>query len=56
MCAQCMVTAAAAVGAAGGVRAWVAARQPPWLTPMRLKGITAGLLFAAVLAAGLNPA
>lgn len=54
MCAQCMATAAVAVGAAGGVRAWVAAHQPAWLTPPRLKRVTAVLIGAAVLAAGLG--
>ena len=54
MCAQCMATAAAAVGTAGGVRAWVAACQPAWLTPLRLKRVTAVLICAAVLAAGLG--
>jgi len=49
-----MATAAVAVGTAGGIRAWLAARKPGWLTPLRLKRITAGLLCLAVLAAGLG--
>jgi hypothetical protein len=53
MCAQCMSTAAVAVGAAGGLRAWLAARQPGWLTDRRLRAATAALLSLAVLAAGV---
>lgn len=54
MCAQCMTTAAVAVGAAGGMRAWLAARQPAWLTPARLRRATAGLMSLAVIAAGIG--
>ncbi len=54
MCAQCMTTAAVAVGAAGGIRAWLAARAPAWLTPGRLRALTIGLLSAAVAAAGVG--
>lgn len=49
MCAQCMATAAAAVGGASGLRAWLAARGFTWLTPMRLKRITVALIAAALL-------
>jgi len=44
MCAQCMATAAAATGAATGLRAWLAARSFAWLTPAGLKRITVGLV------------
>ena len=54
MCLQCMTYAAASVGAAGGLRAWVAARQPSWVTPRRLRILTAILLTLAVLAAGMR--
>jgi hypothetical protein len=55
MCLQCVTYAAASVGAAGGLRAWVAARRPAWITPQRLRILTAGLLTLAVLAAGIRP-
>jgi hypothetical protein len=50
MCAQCMATAAAAVGGASGVRAWLASRGFAWLTPVRLKRITFVLSAGALLA------
>jgi hypothetical protein len=49
-----MTTAAVAVGAAGGVRAWVASHQPGWLSGRRLQGLTVGLMALAVLAAGIG--
>ena len=52
---QCMTYAATSVGAAGGIRAWVAGRNPSWLTPRRLRMLTAALLTIAVLAAGVRP-
>jgi hypothetical protein len=50
-----MTFAAPSVGAAGGIRAWVAARNPSWLTPRRLRILTAALLTIAVLVAGVRP-
>jgi hypothetical protein len=55
MCLQCATYAAVSVGAAGGLRAWVAARRPSWVTPRRLRILTAALLTLAVLAAGIRP-
>jgi hypothetical protein len=49
MCAQCMATAAAAVGGASGLRAWLVAKGPVWLTPTRQKALTAVLVVTAVL-------
>jgi hypothetical protein len=49
MCAQCMATAAAAVGGASGLRAWLVAKSPVWLTPTRQKALTAVLVVTAVL-------
>jgi hypothetical protein len=43
-----MVTAATAGAAATGVRSWLAARSPAWLTPLRLKRITAALIAVAI--------
>jgi hypothetical protein len=48
MCAQCMATAATAGAAATGVRCWLAARSPAWLTPLRLKRVTAALIAVAI--------
>lgn len=53
MCAQCMAAAATTAAAATGIRAWLAARSPGWLTPVRLRRVSAGLLTAAVIGAGL---
>jgi hypothetical protein len=50
MCAQCMATAAAAVGGASGLRAWLGARGFTWLTPIRLKRFTFALMGGALLA------
>lgn len=52
MCMQCMAGAMTAGAAATGVRAWLGTRSPAWMTPRRLKAITAAVLLAGVLAAG----
>jgi hypothetical protein len=49
MCAQCMATAAVAVGGTSGLRAWLVARGYSWMTPGRKKAITIALLAIAVL-------
>jgi hypothetical protein len=54
MCMQCVGYAVTAVGAAGGFRSWLAARQPSWLTPRRMRVISAALLTLAVLASGIR--
>jgi hypothetical protein len=54
MCVQCAATAAAAVGSASGVRAWLRARSGAWLTPARLRAITIGLLTLAVIVSGVG--
>jgi hypothetical protein len=51
---QCMTYAVTSVGAAGGLRAWVAARNPSWLTPRMLRILTVALLTLAVLASGVR--
>ncbi|MDP2713018.1 MAG: hypothetical protein Q8O56_17545 [Solirubrobacteraceae bacterium] len=53
MCIQCMAGAMAAGAGATGIRAWLVARAPSWLTPRRRKALTRGLLVAGVLSAGL---
>jgi hypothetical protein len=55
MCLQCMSVAMTSVGAAGGLRSWIASKNPIWLTPRRLRLITAALLTVAVLASGVRP-
>jgi hypothetical protein len=52
MCVQCMASAMTAGAVATGMRAWVATQQPSWMTPRRLKLVTAALLAAGVLASG----
>jgi hypothetical protein len=54
MCMQCMTTAAVAVGSASGIRAWLAARSPSWLTPGRMKALTAGLIGVALVASSIS--
>jgi hypothetical protein len=49
---QCMATAMTAGAAVTGVRAWIAAHAPSWMTPKRLKVTTAAILAVGVLAAG----
>lgn len=51
MCAQCMTTAAVAAAGASGVRAWLATRRWAWVTPSRLRMVTAGLALTAIGAA-----
>jgi hypothetical protein len=51
---QCMASAMTAGAAATGARAYLAARRPSWLSPLMLKRLTACLLAASVLGAGLT--
>jgi hypothetical protein len=55
MCMQCAAGATvAATATATGLRAWLGARRPGWLTPRRMKLMTAGLLTLGVVAAGVQ--
>jgi len=45
-------TGVAAVTAATGLRAWIVARQPRWLTPRRKQRLSIVLIVSGVLAAG----
>ena len=56
MCAQCMATAATAGAAATGIRAWLAAKAPGWLNPVRMRRITVALVVVAVAATAVIPA
>jgi len=53
MCMQCMVGAMSAAATATGLRAWLVARAPRWLTPGRQRRLTQALVIAGVLAAGV---
>jgi hypothetical protein len=53
MCMQCMAGAMAAGAGATGMRAWLVARAPLWLTPRRRRLATRGLLAAGLVAASL---
>ena len=53
MCMQCMAGAMAAGAGATGMRAWLVARAPPWLTARRRTLLTGGVLAAGLLGAGL---
>jgi hypothetical protein len=50
MCMQCMATAMTAGAGVSGTRAYIAARHFSWVTPRRLRAITATLLAAGLLA------
>lgn len=47
---QCMMGAMTAGAAATGTRSWLATRRWAWLTPVRLRRTTIGLLVAALVA------
>lgn len=53
MCMQCMAGAMAAGAGATGMRAWLVARAPLWLTTRRRRLLTGGMLAAGLLGAGL---
>lgn len=53
MCLQCMAGAMTAATGATGMRAWLVARAPGWLTSRRKRLLTRALLAAGVLACGL---
>jgi hypothetical protein len=44
----------AATAGATGLRAWIGARRPSWVTPGRMKLMTGGLITAAVLVASVQ--
>jgi hypothetical protein len=50
MCMQCMYTAMASTGVAAGARSWLHTRRYRWLTPLRMRRITIGLVAAALIA------
>lgn len=50
---QCMIGAMSAGATASGLRAWLGARKPHWLTPSRQRHVTYMLIALGVLAAGV---
>jgi hypothetical protein len=50
---QCMMGAMSAGATASGLRAWLVAHAPRWLTPHRQRRLTYMLLVLGVLAAGV---
>lgn len=52
MCMQCMAGAMTAGATATGVRAWLVARAPRWLTERRRRAMTVTLVACGVLAGG----
>ena len=53
MCMQCMIGAMSAGATASGLRAWLIARAPRWLTPARQRRLTYMFVALGVLAAGM---
>jgi len=48
-----MIGAMTAGASASGLRAWLVARSPRWLTPARQRRLTAVLVLLGVVAAGV---
>jgi hypothetical protein len=53
MCVQCIAGAMTAGAAATGLLAWLATHAGHWLTPGRKRALTAALITAGVLGAGV---
>ncbi|TMK40288.1 MAG: hypothetical protein E6G56_08325 [Actinobacteria bacterium] len=53
MCMQCMAAAMSAGATAAGTRSFIAARHFSWVTPRRMRAISAGLLAGALIASSL---
>lgn len=54
MCGQCVTAAMTAAAGATGVRAWLAAKRPAWVTPRRLRLATVALIVAGLVVASLG--
>jgi hypothetical protein len=50
MCMQCMATAMTAGAGVSGTRAYIAAKHFSWMTPRRMRAVTATLLAAGLVA------
>lgn len=50
---QCVAGAMTVAGGATGLRAWLVARSPAWLTPPRRKHVSRALMALGVLACGV---
>lgn len=51
---QCMTTVVVTGAAATGIRAWISAKRPTWLTDRHLKRLTAALFGVAVVVAAIQ--
>ena len=54
VCAQCMASAATVAAGATGLRSWLAAARYSWVTPVRLKRMTAIVMAVAVAIASVG--
>lgn len=54
MCMQCAASAMTVVAGASGLRVWLAAKRPAWVTPARLRRVTAAIVVFGVLASGIS--
>ena len=50
MCMQCMATAMTVGAGVSGTRAYIAAKHLSWVTPRRMRAVTATLLAAGLVA------
>ena len=50
MCMQCMATAMTVGAGVSGTRAYIAAKHFSWVTPRRMRAVTATLLAAGLVA------
>ena len=50
MCVQCMMGAMTAGAGATGARTWIKHMAPRWLTPRRMRAVSALLVGAALIA------
>ena len=57
MCVQCTMgatTAAASIGGAAGLRAWLAAQRFSWMSSRRLRAVTIVLLVCGLIGASIG--
>lgn len=53
MCVQCIAGATTAVAAGSGIRVWLRAWSPSWLTPIVMKRVTIALVVGVLIASSL---
>jgi hypothetical protein len=54
MCAQCMMGATTAAAGVTGIRAWLATKGYAWLSPRRMRLLTAGLVGTGLIGVSLG--